>query len=214
MLLSTACATRSKPRVSLAGSSGLQFGRGGYPSLVAQLCDLFQRAETVDQEFLRINSAACDFQPFQNNQPQPKPINQIRRVLINPAQCPLRSESDRNASLPRTDAMVELRMGAVAWGLWPTLRFPSPLIKPNVPISGIRLSDWFTVRHAASELTASGFGTVGHSPSPRDTAVSDGACLGWCSQAHRQSPRPPHLRMRTRSQGPFLHWRYPASTVV
>ena len=38
---------------------------------------------------------------------------------------------------------VELRMGAVAWGLWPALRFPSPLIKPNVPISGIRLSDWF-----------------------------------------------------------------------
>jgi hypothetical protein len=43
----------------------------------------------------------------------------------------------------RMAAMVESRMGAVAWGLWPTLRFPSPLIKPNVPISGIRLSDWF-----------------------------------------------------------------------
>jgi hypothetical protein len=27
--------------------------------------------------------------------------------------------------------------------LWPTLRFPSPLIEPDVPISGIRLSDWF-----------------------------------------------------------------------
>jgi hypothetical protein len=39
--------------------------------------------------------------------------------------------------------MVESRMGAVAWGLWPTLRFPSPLIEPDVPISGIRLSDWF-----------------------------------------------------------------------
>jgi len=36
---------------------------------------------------------------------------------------------------------VESRMGAVAWGLWPTPRFPSPLIKPDVPISGIRLSD-------------------------------------------------------------------------
>ena len=33
-------------------------------------------------------------------------------------------------------------MGAVAWGLWPALRFPSPLIEPNVPISRIRLSDW------------------------------------------------------------------------
>jgi hypothetical protein len=33
-------------------------------------------------------------------------------------------------------------MGAVAWGLWPTPGFPSPLIKPGVPISGTRLSDW------------------------------------------------------------------------
>ena len=39
--------------------------------------------------------------------------------------------------------MVESRTGAVAWGRWPTLRFPSPLIEPDVPISGIRLSDWF-----------------------------------------------------------------------
>jgi hypothetical protein len=38
---------------------------------------------------------------------------------------------------------VESRMGAVAWGLWPTLRFPSPLIETDVPISGIRLSNWF-----------------------------------------------------------------------
>ena len=27
-------------------------------------------------------------------------------------------------------------------GLWPSPRFPSPLIEPDVPISGIRLSDW------------------------------------------------------------------------
>src|ERR1700730_4280634 len=51
-----------------------------------------------------------------------------------------------------TEALVESRMGAVAWGLWPTLRFPSPLIKPNVPISGIRLSDWFH-REAHGEQT-------------------------------------------------------------
>jgi hypothetical protein len=30
-------------------------------------------------------------------------------------------------------------MGAVAWGLWPTLRFPSPLIEADVSISGIQL---------------------------------------------------------------------------
>lgn len=27
--------------------------------------------------------------------------------------------------------------------------FPSPLIKPDVPISGIRLSDWLRLRHTA-----------------------------------------------------------------
>ena len=43
---------------------------------------------------------------------------------------------------PKSHTLVESRMGAVAWGLWPTPRFPSPLIEPDVPISGIRLSDW------------------------------------------------------------------------
>jgi hypothetical protein len=43
-------------------------------------------------------------------------------------------------------------MGAVAWGKLPTLRFPSPLIKPDVPISGIRLSDWLH-REAHGENT-------------------------------------------------------------
>ncbi|MGA7324432.1 MAG: FAD-binding domain, partial [Rhodomicrobium sp.] len=38
--------------------------------------------------------------------------------------------------------MVESRMGAVAWGLWPSPRFPSPLIELDVPISGIQLSGW------------------------------------------------------------------------
>ena len=71
--------------------------------------------------------------------------------------------------------LVESRMGAVAWGLWPTLRFPSPLIKPNVPISGIRLSDWFhREAHEGVTQTARGFGTVHHSPSPYDTAFSEG----------------------------------------
>ena len=42
--------------------------------------------------------------------------------------------------LPPT-RMVESRCGAVAWGLWPTLRFHIPLIEPDVQISRIRLSD-------------------------------------------------------------------------
>ena len=34
-------------------------------------------------------------------------------------------------------------MGAVTQGHLATLRFPFSLIEPDVPISGIRLSDWF-----------------------------------------------------------------------
>jgi hypothetical protein len=53
---------------------------------------------------------------------------------------PFRLEVERPKNW--SQAPVESRMGAVAWGLWPALRFPSPLIEPDVPISGIRLSDW------------------------------------------------------------------------
>src|SRR5437016_14047067 len=51
-------------------------------------------------------------------------------------------ESRRNAAVQRSAGWVESRMGAVAWGLWPTPRFLSPLIELDVPISGIQLSDW------------------------------------------------------------------------
>src|SRR4051794_6435418 len=39
-------------------------------------------------------------------------------------------------------AHVESRTGAVAWAKLASPRFPSPLIKPDVRISRIRLSDW------------------------------------------------------------------------
>jgi hypothetical protein len=56
-------------------------------------------------------------------------------------QLPLCFVSDRDRAAVRYVAMVESRMGAVAWGLRPSLRFPSPLIELDVPISGIQLSD-------------------------------------------------------------------------
>jgi hypothetical protein len=68
-----------------------------------------------------------------------------RRLPLYPHQ---RTSSDR----PGRSGSVESRMGAVARGPWPTLRFPSPLIEPDVPISGIRLSDWFH-REAHGEQT-------------------------------------------------------------
>ena len=37
---------------------------------------------------------------------------------------------------------VELKVGAVTWGLWPSSRFPSPLIEPDLRSYRIRLSGW------------------------------------------------------------------------
>ena len=45
------------------------------------------------------------------------------------------------ASAPKARYQVESRRGAVAWALWASLRFLSPLIKPDVRISRIRLPD-------------------------------------------------------------------------
>src|SRR5437868_15250639 len=105
---------------------------------------------------------------------------------------------------------VESRMGAVAWGLWPTPRFPSPLIKPGVPISGTRLSDWLHRKAHGDKLTARGFGTVSNSPSPRHSNLRRLLSL-LVFAGSSPSPRPRHLQKRTRSRGPLLHRHYPVS---
>ena len=69
-------------------------------------------------------------------------------------------QSDVEAAL----AQVESRMGAVAWGLRPALRFPSPLIEPDVPISGIRLSDWLHRKVHGVTLMAGVPGTARRAP--------------------------------------------------
>jgi len=65
-------------------------------------------------------------------------------------------------------------------------RFPSPLIKPDVRISRIRLSDWLHRGHTAggdmSDLR------VPSSPWHRDTVPSAEFGSSWCLQAHCQSP--------------------------
>ena len=48
-------------------------------------------------------------------------------------------------------------MSAVAGAMWASRRFPSSLIEPDVPISGIRLSDWFH-RKAREEGTVAASG--------------------------------------------------------
>jgi hypothetical protein len=67
-------------------------------------------------------------------------------------------------------------MGAVAWPFG-NAPFPIPLIEPDVPISGIRLSDWLH-REAHGEkkaLAASVLCAAAFSPSPYDTAFLEGS---------------------------------------
>src|SRR6202022_1019285 len=76
----------------------------------------------------------------------------------------------------RIGTLVESRMGAVAWGLWPTPRFPPPLIKPGVPISGTRLSDWLHRKAHDGRPLIAGVGRrhLGTS-SPSSRAFSEGS---------------------------------------
>ena len=96
-----------------------------------------------------------------------------------------------------------------------TLRFPSPLIEPDVPISGIRLSDWLH-REAHGEKFGPQASSARRLPLLR-LAIQlslKGPDHSRCLQAYRQSPSPRHLRKRTRSQGPLLRCHYPASTLI
>ncbi len=105
-------------------------------------------------------------------------------------------------------------MGAVASAIWQrsvshprssnrACQFPAPGFPTD-----------FTERHTGNESTTRGVCAAIHSLSPIDTATSDGSGLQRCCQAYRQSPRPLHLRKRTRSQSPSLRRHCPASTVI
>ena len=90
---------------------------------------------------------------------------------------PLYAESWLSGPNEKLVARVELRMGAVTWAIRPRpVSYPRSSNRTcRSPASGSPTG--FTVGHTASKPTARGFDTVIHSPSPRDTAVSDGACL-------------------------------------
>ncbi len=110
---------------------------------------------------------------------------------------------------------VEERRGSLSQAA--SLRFPSPLIEPDVPISGILLSDWLHRKaHGGRPLQADVSrrhrGT--DQPSPYGRAPSE--AFGYFQVLPGSSPiTDPRLRQkRARSQGPFLRRHYPASQVV
>ena len=116
------------------------------------------------------------------------------------------------------DAMVESRMGAVAWGLWPALRFPSPLIKPSVPISGTRLSDWLHRKALDGRPLDAGVQRchlARDASSPCDMSfhlrarIVVGVCRLIANHLHLAV-----FRSMPKSQGPLLRWHYPASTLI
>ena len=100
---------------------------------------------------------------------------------------------------------------ALRHGQW--LRFPSPLIKPDVRISRIRLSDWLRRTAHDGEPVCLRV-RHGRPPSPCDRVFADGSELIGRFEARRQFARPPRLRKRARSQGPLLRRSYPASALV
>src|ERR1700730_779980 len=114
----------------------------------------------------------------------------------------------------RGSRSVESRMGAVAWAMRQrSLSHPRSSNRTcGFPASGSPTG--FIVRHTKQitdrkrHLRREFVLRLTIQLSLKDP--DDSRCL----QAHRQSPSPCLLRKHTRSQGPFLRRRYPASTVV
>ncbi len=72
-----------------------------------------------------------------------------------------------------------------------TPRFPSPLIKPDVRISRIRLSDQLHRKAHGGRPIQAGISRRHrgpYAPSPCNRACSNAPESQWCFQAHRQSP--------------------------
>src|SRR5262249_13840589 len=112
---------------------------------------------------------------------------QIPLIRVRSMRCDFRLWPEA-ADLSVAANRVESRMGAVLEAL-PIARFPSPLIEPDVPISGIRLSDW--IHRMASGIESHASVAYGRGPICLSLAIElplKDPDLFWCCQAHRQSP--------------------------
>ena len=104
--------------------------------------------------------------------------------------------SFRDPDAPQSGRVEDGRGGL---GHAATLRFPSPLLKPDVRISRIRLSDWFQpAAHGGHRVRcvlpkqwamADAPNSTDRCPSsPQVKASSEASGCSWVFQAHRQSP--------------------------
>jgi hypothetical protein len=116
----------------------------------------------------------------------------------------------RAALYPLASSRVEERRGTAQ-----AFRFPSPLIERSMRISRTTLSDWFHRGH-----TTAGHMSVHHAHVRLGVATPRHSLLGRFQvsfsglQAHANPHTVTLFDKHTRSQGPFLHRRYPTSTVV
>src|SRR3954451_10521585 len=82
--------------------------------------------------------------PFLTNDPLPQCLQQSSAMGVSTLGGHERDVSAISLELSVSTRVprVEPRTGAVTWAKLASPRFPSPLIKPDVRISRIRLSDW------------------------------------------------------------------------
>jgi Plasmid pRiA4b ORF-3-like protein len=79
-------------------------------------------------------------------------LDDVKPAVMRRLEVPLNLRLDRlhlalQATIGWTNShLVESGTGAVAWAMSASLRFPFPLIKPDVRISRIRLSDWLHLK--------------------------------------------------------------------
>src|ERR1700747_954234 len=128
-------------------------------------------------------------------------ISALQRYSLNVR---ITRDSGHSADMPAQVGRVEDGRGSLGHSATP--RFPSPLIKPDVPISGIRLSDWLHREAYDGPLRRRLRFAV-------ELSLKAPDLIRRC-QAHHQSPSPHHLQKRTRSRGPLLRRHYPASALL
>src|SRR6201984_90191 len=128
-------------------------------------------------------------------------ISALQRYSLNVR---ITRDSGHSADMPAQVGRVEDGRGSLGHSATP--RFPSPLIKPNVPISGIRLSDWLHREAYNGPLRRRLRFAV-------ELSLKAPDLIRRC-QAHHQSPSPHHLQKAPRGRAPSPPRHTPPTTLL